>query len=70
MLDNVQLLVNAAEYAKSRGIIAYSKERLGYGSDGSVWETSRPSAIKVIQRPEVYRKEVECYKRLKKREPA
>lgn len=38
---------------------------LGYGSDGSVWRSSVPTAVKALIREKNYRDEVECYRRLK-----
>lgn len=65
MIDDALLLLNAEAYAKSRHIRVFRKERLGHGSDGSVWRTSRPSAVKAVARREAYEKELECYRRLK-----
>lgn len=39
---------------------------LGAGLDGSVWRTSRPSALKLCERPKSFRDEVESYHRLQK----
>ena len=39
--------------------------RLGFGSDGTVWQTARKTAIKVFERPEAYGKELAVYRRLK-----
>ncbi len=41
------------------------KGKLGYGSDGTVWTTSRKSALKILGRPENYASEVEYYRRLR-----
>ena len=65
MYDDAPLLERAEQYAQSRQIEIVRKERLGHGSDGSVWKTNRPSALKALYRVEVYQKELECYRRLK-----
>jgi hypothetical protein len=38
---------------------------LGYGSDGSVWLSSRKTAVKAIYREKNFLQELECYRRLK-----
>ena len=38
---------------------------LGYGSDGSVWHSSRRTAVKAIYHRKNYDHELECYRRLK-----
>lgn len=40
-------------------------DSLGYGFDGSVWSTTRPSAIKAFLQESLYRKEKLVYLRLK-----
>jgi hypothetical protein len=37
---------------------------LGHGIDGTVWESSRQSALKALYRVETYERERECYRRL------
>jgi hypothetical protein len=37
---------------------------LGHGIDGSVWETSRQSALKACYRTDAYERERDCYRRL------
>jgi hypothetical protein len=54
----------AASYAQSRQLVIDFQYPLGQGIDGIVWETSRPSALKVLERAQTYRLEVECYRRL------
>jgi hypothetical protein len=66
MYDDAPLLKRAEEYAQSRQIVILRKERLGHGSDGSVWKTTRPSAVKALYEHETYQKELECYSRLKR----
>jgi hypothetical protein len=53
MYDDAPLLERAELYAQSKGIEILSKERLGHGSDGSVWKTTRPSAVKALYLEEV-----------------
>jgi hypothetical protein len=43
------------------------KAELGYGFDGSVWSTFRPSAIKVFERETLYLRERNVYLRLQER---
>ncbi len=63
-IDDAELFRRADAYCKSRKIRVHGKEKLGHGSDGSVWRTSRPSAVKALQAQKTYQNEVECYKRL------
>jgi hypothetical protein len=39
-------------------------KQLGHGIDGSVWETSRQSALKACYRTDAYERERDCYRRL------
>ena len=41
---------------------------LGDGNDGAVWESSRNSAVKVLERPDSYQREKQAYLRLQERE--
>ena len=41
-----------------------TEAQLGFGTDGIVWRTTRPSAIKVFERRRNYSDELECYRRL------
>lgn len=41
------------------------KDSLGYGSDGTVWKTSRHTAIKALYDERRFGLELECYLRLK-----
>lgn len=61
MLDPVP--VRLESYLRSRGISVH--RTLGYGKDGSVWESSRRSAIKIHERPESYHAERNAYMRLR-----
>ena len=65
MTDNSLLLSRAEEYAHCRGIQLIGKDLLGYGSDGSVWNSSRRTAVKAIYHQKNFRHELECYRRLK-----
>lgn len=66
LFDDKKLLENATEYCNSRGKLLLSQDRLGYGSDGTVWKTSVPSAVKALYRQKNYQVELECYRRLQK----
>jgi hypothetical protein len=66
MLSDDQLFERAVEYCKSRNIRILRQDCLGYGSDGTVWRSSLPTAVKVLHRPEVFAIELECYERLKR----
>jgi hypothetical protein len=50
------------EYCADRGT-ALTK-MLGHGIDGSVWETTRQSALKACYRTDAYERERDCYRRL------
>ena len=58
-------LLRAQAYADSKGISLRRKYPLGYGTDGTVWRTSRRSAVKVFEYEKNYRVELGCYRRLK-----
>jgi hypothetical protein len=58
------LLVNAQTYAQRNGRQLLSKVGLGRGTDGSVWRSTKPSAIKAIWERKNYEDEIECYRRL------
>lgn len=65
MIDDSELFRRAQAYANLKRIRVYRKGKLGHGSDGSVWRTSTPSAIKALHSQKKYRNELECYRRLK-----
>ena len=48
----------------SKGIGLKLEDRLGYGSDGTVWQTSAKSALKILGRQKNYIDEVTAYRRL------
>lgn len=64
VIDEDLLFANASSYAKSRRVQAWRKDRLGYGSDGTVWPTSRGTAIKACHDRDKFAREWECYRRL------
>jgi hypothetical protein len=47
---------------------ATTESLLGYGQDGSVWATSRRSAVKAFRNPATYNRELSCYQRLKNKD--
>jgi hypothetical protein len=55
--------MRAEQYAQSKGILLRRERPLGYGTDGTVWRTSRPSAVKALEHERNYRNEVRCYQR-------
>jgi hypothetical protein len=65
MGDDSELFLRASQYADSRGIQLVGKDLLGYGSDGSVWKSSRHMAIKALYDNRRFDLELECYLRLK-----
>lgn len=62
--DKLNLVPQAIDYAKSRGIAVDFRDPFGDGTDGAVWPTSRGSALKLFYRHENYRDERDCYLRL------
>ncbi len=60
-----KLLAAANAYAHSRQIDVAFQSPLGFGSDGTVWPTSRGSAIKILYRDKNYAVERDCYLRLR-----
>ncbi len=50
-------------YEKHCGIQIHFDRPLGSGTDGSVWNTSRGTAVKALARQKNYINELECYKR-------
>ncbi|MEO8495224.1 MAG: hypothetical protein ABI614_09150 [Planctomycetota bacterium] len=55
-------LTNAVEYAERQGISLECQ--LGYGNDGTVWSTSRDTAVKALFRQGGYDREIAAYRRL------
>jgi hypothetical protein len=54
----------AAAYVQLRNLLLDCQYPLGAGIDGSVWRTSRPSALKICERHKSFSDEVESYRRL------
>ncbi len=61
-----QLKTQAEAYASEKGILLL--RFLGDGNDGAVWESSRNTAIKVLERPDSYQRERDAYLRLRDHE--
>ncbi len=59
-----QLKSAAESYANPRAIDVQFQSPLGFGSDGTVWPTSRGSALKILYRNHNYEVERDCYLRL------
>jgi hypothetical protein len=55
---------NVREYARRQGVLVDFHLPLGSGTDGSVWQTERMTAVKAFMRQHNYNQELECYKRL------
>lgn len=62
--DNV-LFENALSYCKPRRVEIKRQDSLGHGTDGAVWKTSVPSAVKAFYKQANFEIEFECYRRLK-----
>src|SRR5438105_4271573 len=62
MIDS-DLQERASEYARLCGISLDLKTPLGHGTDGSVWKSSRKTAVKVLYHTINYTKERTCYQR-------
>jgi hypothetical protein len=58
-----QLKPQAEAYAAEKGILLL--RFLGDGNDGAVWESSRNTAVKVLERPDSYQRERDAYLRLR-----
>lgn len=66
MLDESELWERVVRYAVLRELNVIDDMRLGYGSDGTVWQSLENSAIKAVHRMENYVVERACYQRLKR----
>ncbi len=64
MSHDHDLWARAQEYAKSKQIDLDDKGKLGYGTDGTVWMTSRDSALKLFEHAKAYGNELASYRRL------
>jgi hypothetical protein len=61
-LFDEDIQVRASVYANRRRL--QIEQRLGFGKDGSVFQTSLSTAIKVFARRDSYARELACYRRL------
>ncbi|HVU87227.1 MAG TPA: hypothetical protein VHD36_07895 [Pirellulales bacterium] len=64
MSESHDPLARAHHYAKSKRIELEEKGKLGHGTDGTVWATSRASALKLFEHCKGYDNELACYRRL------
>ena len=55
----------AKQYAMRFGITL--DRRLGFGKDGTVWETNRHTALKIFRESDPFRREISAYDRLAER---
>jgi hypothetical protein len=62
MAEPLSLEERSRQFAEKAGLQLVAK--YGYGIDGTVWQTSRQSALKVFAREDTYRRERDCYVRL------
>ena len=62
---NDDILRRAAGYAQVRE--RRLDRRLGFGKDGTVWDSDRSTAVKVFRTPEPFRREAAAYRRLTER---
>jgi hypothetical protein len=67
MVDRTSHFERAKSYADSKQLSLEVEDAIGYGMDGSIWQTSRPSVVKVYERAKNYHDEVECYRRFASR---
>ncbi len=58
--DKLKQTARSYAHAKAAQILRF----LGDGNDGAVWESSRATAIKAIERADSYKRERNAYKRL------
>ena len=63
-MSDLVLEERARLYEKQFDIQIHFDRPLGSGTDGSVWNTSRGTAVKALARQQNYINELECYKRL------
>lgn len=62
-MSATDLFVRAKKYAK-REAIRLKAQPLGFGDDGTVWETERHTVVKAFIRGKSFAHELECYQRL------
>lgn len=61
-----ELFARASDYCKLTQSSIVANPALGHGTDGSVWRTTKATAVKAFIYEKNYRDELECYRRLKK----
>jgi hypothetical protein len=64
LMTTPDLRARAAKYATNNG--TELEKPLGFGSDGSVWQTLRKTAIKVFEKRHVYENELSVYQRFQR----
>lgn len=64
MIDDSRLLANATRYCHDNDLLILPKAKLGFGTDGSVWRTSRRTAVKGLYLEQTFSREVTAYQRL------
>jgi len=52
-----------SQYAGQKGVAINTEQELGGGTDGWVFESYRPSAVKILERKVNYNVELNCYQR-------
>lgn len=68
MIDDSLLFKNACQYADLIGTRLRREAKLGHGTDGAVWATTRKTAIKALGWQPTYQREVAAYERLAERQ--
>ncbi|MBL8827833.1 MAG: hypothetical protein JNM18_12720 [Planctomycetaceae bacterium] len=58
------LLANVKQYCQARAMAWQESSVLGWGQDGTVWQTPVPTAVKAFYRQSNYDVEKSCYQRL------
>lgn len=59
------IMHRAQEYCEKYAV--QFDRRLGFGKDGTVWQSTGMNAVKVFRRPEPYQRELAAYQRLQER---
>ena len=67
MIDDSLLFKNACRNADLIGTRLRREAKLGHGTDGAVWATTRKTAIKALSLQATYQREVAAYERLAER---
>lgn len=57
----IQFQERAKEYLQRKNCDAVLGKQLGAGQEGSVWESTRGSALKVFERENNFKRELRCY---------